>query len=385
MPGSAARGAAAAAGSVLGYQCGGGVCLIDPDVPGAQPRQVAPEGRFAGVTADGKTLAWVPPSGGLVTAPTAGGPPTTVYTGTVGTQPLISPDGSHFMWQSPVVVVSFLYNYRLDVATGEVYGISACQCVVSHGWAGPTSIGAFPIDGTRPSRLCRMERGSGSSCVAVLASETRGQLAFPDASADGQTLVASVDVGGSEYGGATGPLALYSAATGALVKDLTTGAEDATPTLSQEGDRVAFERGGQIVIVDIATGVERVIGPGFYPSWGGTRTEQGGGGGGEGTGSGTAAVKGRKLTAKAGKVKVKIACTGATACQGQASLSQRKKVLAKKSYTVAAGQSDAVRLKLTKAGRKRFKGNGKAKLVLTLRSTGATGGGTDKTKVKVRY
>jgi hypothetical protein len=267
--------AAAATGSVLGYQCGEGVCLLDPDVPGAQPVVVVPDGRFAGVTADGRTVAWVQPGGELVTAPTAGGAPTTVYTGAVGFQPAISPDGTSFLWQFAVPINGFYYTYRLDVATQEVYGISACSCTVTHGWAGPTSIGVFPTDNGRPSRICRLDRSGDSSCVAVLVSETRGQLAFPDGSADGQTYVASIDVGGSEFGGVDGPIALFSAATGTVVKDLTSNPNDATPTLSQEGDRVAFERDDQIVIVDVATGAERVVGPGVYPSWGGARSQQG--------------------------------------------------------------------------------------------------------------
>ena len=365
---------AAASGSVLGYQCGAGVCLIDPDVPGAQPTVVVPDGRFAGVTADGRTVAWVQPSGELVTAPTAGGAPTTVYTGSVGFQPVISPDGGSFLWQFAVPVNGFYYTYRLDVATQEVYGIAACACTVTHGWAGPTTIGVFPTDNGRPSRLCRMDRSGDSSCVAVLASETRGQLAFPDGSADGQTYVASVDVGGSEFGGVDGPIALFSAATGAVVKDLTSNPNDVTPTLSQEGDRVAFERDDQIVIVDVATGAERVVGPGVYPSWGGTRSEQGGG-------NAVASVRGTKAKVKGGKVTVKVACTGLGECAGKATLGKGKSVLAKKTYAVAAGETGKVKLTLTKAGKRRFARDGKVKLTLSLRGNGAT----VKKRVTVRY
>lgn len=366
--------AALATGSVLGYQCGPGVCLIDPDVPGAQPVVVAPDGRFAGVTADGQTVAWVQPDGNLVTAPTAGGAPTVVYTGSVGFQPVISPDGGSFLWQFAVPVNGFYYTYRLDVATQDVYGVSACSCTVTHGWAGPTAIGVFPTDNGRPSRICRLDRSGSSSCVAVLASETRGQLAFPDGSADGQTYVASVDVGGSEFGGVDGPIALFSAATGAVVKDLTSNPVDVTPTLSQEGDRVAFERNDQIVIVDVATGAERVVGPGVYPSWGGTRTEQGGG-------NAVATVRGKAVKVKGGKIKVKVACAGLGECAGKATLGKGKSVLAKKRYAVAAGTSGVVKLKLTKAGKKRFARNGKVKLTLVLKGNGTT----VKKKVTVRY
>ena len=365
---------ATATGSVLGYQCGEGVCLIDPDVPGAQPVVVVPNGRFAGVTADGRTVAWVQPSGDLVTAPTAGGAPTTVYTGAVGFQPVISPDGGSFLWQFAVPVNGYYYTYRLDVATQDVYGIAACSCTVTHGWAGPTSIGAFPTDTGRQSSICRLDRSGDSSCVAVLASDSRGQLAFPDGSADGQTYVASVDVGGSAFGGVDGPIALFNAATGAVVKDLTSNPNDVTPTLSQEGDRVAFERDDQIVIVDVATGAERVVGPGVYPSWGGTRSQQGGE-------DATASVRGKSLKVVVGKIKVKIACTGLGECAGAAVLVKGASVLAKKKYAIAAGTSDSVRLKLTKAGKKRFARSGKVRLTLALKGNGTT----IKKKVTVRY
>jgi hypothetical protein len=208
----------------------------------------------------------------------------------------------------------------------------------------------------------------------VLASETRGQLAFPDGSADGQTYVASVDVGGSEFGGVDGPIALFSAATGAVVKDLTSNPNDVTPTLSQEGDRVAFERDDQIVIVDVATGAERVVGPGVYPSWGGTRSQAGGN-------NAAASVRGTSVKVKAGKIKVKIACAGLGECAGNATLVKGKAVFAKKRYAVTAGKTASVKLKLTKAGKKRFARDGKVKLTLSLRGNGAT----VKKKVTVRY
>ncbi|RYB90948.1 hypothetical protein EUA93_18595 [Nocardioides oleivorans] len=365
---------ATASGSVLGYQCGEGVCLVDPDVPGARPVVVVPDGRFAGVTADGRTVAWVQPDGNLVTAPTAGGAPTTVYTGAIGFQPVISPDGASFLWQFAVPVNGFYYTYRLDVATQDVYGIAACSCTVTHGWAGPTPIGVFPTDNGRPSRICKLDRSGSSSCVAVLVSETRGQLAFPDGSADGQTYVASVDVGGSEFGGVDGPIALFSAATGAVVKDLTSNPNDVTPTLSQEGDRVAFERDDQIVIVDVATGAERVVGPGVYPSWGGTRSQQGGD-------NAAVSVRGTKASVKAGKIKVKVACAGLGECTGKATLGKSRTVLAKTKYAVAAGKTATVKLKLTKAGKQRFARNGTVKLTLSLRGNGTT----VKKKVTVRY
>lgn len=380
---------AALTGSVLGYQCGAGVCLVDPDVPRAQPVVVVPDGRFAGVSADGKKVAWVQPGGDLVTAPSSGGAPTTVYTGAVGNQPLMSPDGARFLWQSPVCIdigfSCFYYTYRLDVATGEVTGVGACACTSTHGFIGPTSIGAFPGGSAEPSEICiigtEAETGP-SSCGPVQVSEPRGVLSFPDGSSDGQLLVAAMDPAGSEFGGFQGRIALYSRATGALVKDLTTNDTDTTPTLSAEGDRVAFERGDQIMVIDVNTGAERTIGPGVYPSWGGLRSEPGNPGNPGAPGAASAAIKGTRLTVKAGAVKVRVACSGTGSCAGTATLAKGRKALAKKSYAVPADRTSAVKLRLTKAGKKALRGNGRLRLKLTLR---ASGGGAVTKMVAVRF
>ena len=66
--------AAPASASTIVFQCGGAVCAVDPDT-GEQPRQLAPDGRTAGITRDGVTASWVDPSGALVKAPVAGGAP----------------------------------------------------------------------------------------------------------------------------------------------------------------------------------------------------------------------------------------------------------------------------------------------------------------------
>lgn len=368
-------------GSVLGYQCGTGVCLVDPD-EGATPVLVVPDGTFAGVTADGDTVAWVQPNGDLVTAPTTGGAPTAIYTGDVGIQPLISPNGKRVLWTSPVAVCidyyCYYYTYRLDVDTGQLAGVGACACAASHGFAGETSIGAYPKNNDRPSGICvigtQAETGTSSACGSVIISDPRGSLSFPDGSADGQLFVAALDPANGGFGSSAGTIGLYSRATGGLIKDLTTNVSDTTPTLSPEGDRVAFERDDKIVILDITTGAERILGPGLYPSWGGTRSKSGGD-------HAVPKIKDKHLSVQAGKVTTKLTCNGIGVCQGTATLGPGKKVFAKTSYAVVAGRSAKVKLKLTNAGRQRFDGNGNTKLTLTLRGNG----GEVRTKVTVRY
>lgn len=379
-----------AGGSVLGFQCGPGVCLVDPDARGAQPVRVVPEGRFAGVTADGRTVAWVQGEQ-LMAAPTSGGVPQTIHTGFVGNAPVISPDGAHVLWDYGVPVYGYTYTMRLTVATGEVTGVAAVSGVTTWGWAGSRAIAALPPSGAEPSQICWIgtdaETGTSDSCGAVLVSEAGGALSFPDGTADGQSYVASVDPRNPEVGGSEGPLVLFSGATGARVKALTSHPTDTTPTFSQAGDRVAFERDGTIMVVDVTTGAERAVAPGVYPSWGGVVSGGPGGPGGPGGAAGTIRVKGAKATLKRGKVVVRLTCRGAGPCRGSAVLGtgkgRRAKVFAKRAYGVRAGKAGTVKLTLTKAGRKRFRGDGRVRLTLTLRP--AAGGKVVTRKVVVRY
>ena len=353
-------------GSVLGYQCGEGVCVIDPDDPRSAPRQVAAAARFAGVTADGKTIAYVQDGGNLVTAPVAGGAETTVYTGSVGFQPVMSPDGTQFLWQFPVPINGFYYTYRYTVGASEPESISACSCIVTHGWAGKTAIGAFPGSDNDSSEICIMgttaETGTSSSCGGTLVSDLDSGLGFPDATNDGELYVASANPANNQTGTSSGPIALYSRSTGARVKALTTGATDATPTFSQEGDRVAFDRDGTLLIVDVATGAERVIGPGVYPSWGGVRSDSPTTGG----GSGAVTLKGTTLTSSKGKVRVKIACTSSGRCTGKVGVTLRGKALAQGRYAVAAGRTEREAVMLTKRGREALRARKKIKVKVVL-------------------
>jgi hypothetical protein len=65
-----------------------------------------------------------------------------------------------------------------------------------------------------------------------------------------------------------------------------------------------------------------------------------------------------KIRAKDGKLLIPLGCSGEGACSGQATMTARQKgkkrsvVLAKGSYSIAAGGSTTLRLPLTKAGRR---------------------------------
>jgi hypothetical protein len=271
---------AAAGASTLVYQCGEAICAVDPDAGGA-PRQVSADGRLAGLTRDGRTVSWVD-AVGIVQAPITGGAPRRVFTGEVVAQPSMSPDGSRYLYWYPgpdgLGGLNATWINVVDVADGSVDSLSYCGfCATTHGWLGDLSIAAFPADinGGDPSQVCRVATneevpGVSSSCVQVLASDARGGIGFPSGNAAATEIVAVLSEG--ERTGVRGRIVRYSVATGVPIADVTTGTADTTPVFSVEGDRVAFERAGQIVVKDLASGTERVMGPGVYPFWGGTRS-----------------------------------------------------------------------------------------------------------------
>src|SRR6478735_1786279 len=166
--------------STVVYQCGPAVCAVDPDT-GASPRQLAPQGRVAGVTRDGVTASWVDRSGALVKAPVAGGAPAPIgFGGEVVNQPLMSPDGTRYLWwyngPDGFGGVNAVWVRRLTVGATSSEGVGFCSyCVISHGWLGNTAIGALPSDTSRgvPSRVCTMATpaeapGVSGTCVQAI-------------------------------------------------------------------------------------------------------------------------------------------------------------------------------------------------------------------------
>lgn len=339
-----------ASASTIVYQCAGAVCAVDPDT-GEAPRQLAPAGRVAGVTRDGVTASWVDPSGALVKAPVAGGAPAPIgFSGAVVNQPLMSPDGARYLWWYPgpdgLGGLNGVWVRRLTVGAGETEGVGFCSyCVISHGWLGTTAIGALPADPDRgvPSRVCTMATpaeapGVSGTCVAAIASDARGGLGFPSGNAAGTEVVAALTPG--ESTGIKGRIVRYSLASGAAIGDVTTGTTDTTPVFSPEGDRVAFDRDGQIVIKELTgAGAERVLGAGAYPHWGGARTAVG-----------AALASTPTLRYRKGKIAVRVACTGTAACRGTLRIKKGKTVVGSRAYSVAGGKSGTVTVKPSRRG-----------------------------------
>jgi hypothetical protein len=340
---------APAGASTIVYQCGEAVCAVDPDT-GAPARQLAPSGRVAGITRDGATASWVDPAGALVKAPVAGGAPQPVpFTGSVVNQPLMSPDGSKYLWWYPgpdgLGGLNGVWVRRLTVGQPESNGVGFCSfCVISHGWLGETAIGGLPSDPPRgvPSRVCTMATpaeapGVSDTCVAVIASDARGGIGFPSGNAAGTEVVAALSPG--ETTGIKGRIVRYSAANGALIGDVTAGTTDTTPVFSPEGDRVAFDRDGQIIVKDLTgAGAERSLGAGVYPHWGGARTVVG------------PELRSSALRYRGGKIAVRIACTGTAACRGTLRIRKGKTTIGSRAYRVSGGKTGTVTVKPSRRG-----------------------------------
>jgi hypothetical protein len=230
----------------------------------------------------------------------------------------MSPDGSRYLYSYPgpdgLGGLNAVWINRVALAGPKVESISVCfYCATSHGWLNDLSIAAFPRskNSVVPSRVCRVASdaevpGVGESCAGVLATDPRGGIGFPSGNAAASEIVATLSPG--ERTGIKGRIVRYSVATGAPIADVTTGATDTTPTFSMEGDRVAFERDGQIMIKDLAGGPERAIGPGVNPFWGGSRT----------LAPVQAADTVRARSLRGGRVLARVTCSGA--CRIRASL-----------------------------------------------------------------
>lgn len=286
---------ASAPASTIAYQCGGAVCAVDPDTADP-PRQLTADGRVAGVTRDGTRAAWVAPGPyRIVVAPLAGGAETALFTGEIYDYPRISPGGTKALWSWWFGGYGwYTYEYSGPPAPPPAPqyppAIGSSTYQTSHGWLGERAmIVRRGHDGSR-SKICDAAVG-GANCTDAQALATEAdissQIAFPDGSPDGTTIVAIRAPAPSSLGiPVAGALTLYSTSTHERLRDLTPGATgDTHPAFSADGSRVAFERDGGIWVIDVAGGTPRRVATGSMPFWGGARTVPGGPGdpGGPGT------------------------------------------------------------------------------------------------------
>ena len=191
-------------------------------------------------------------------------------------------------------------------------------------------------------------------------------LEAPDLSPDEGLLAVVQATSGTE-----GAIALYDAASGALVRRLTAGPADAAPVFSPDGRRIAFARSGQGIwttAVDGAPGSERrIVAQGRSPSWGG------------GSGrafSGLAVKRRQRGTRVRGRVTVGRGSTVAFKLVREGRVVGRRKVAA------ADGGTLRFRVPLGASGRRQLARGGRLRLSLRIAVT-APGGTPERARRSV--
>lgn len=349
-----------ASASTIVYQCGGGVCAVDPDTDAA-PRTLTGDGLVTGITEDGKTASWVTGSS-LVERPlSAGGRNLTLFDGEIYDFPRISPDGTRALWSF------FLSGYGwftyLAPSTGSGYppAVASSTYQTSHGWLGSSPLVARRGFDANLARICA-EAVGGASCDTLIATDPDSQVSFPSGSRDGDSVVAVRGPAPSTFGiPLSGRISIYSSNTKTRVRDVTAGTDDAYPSFSFEGDRVTFERSGEIYVVAATGGTPRKVATGSMPFWGGKHTVPGdppdpptgpGDPGDPGGGDPVSAPKiaSKSLRLRKGMIPVTIRCAGSARCAGKASIKKGRKLVAGRAYSLKAGRRGTVKLKPTRRG-----------------------------------
>ncbi len=115
--------------------------------------------------------------------------------------------------------------------------------------------------------LCLLATNTGFACERDIARDAADDLSAPALSPDGRLVAVAQSPGGALRG--SGPIVLYDTATAQPVRTLTSGAQDGLPAFSPDGRRVAFNRGGDIYVIDAAgaAGSERRVVSGLQPVW----------------------------------------------------------------------------------------------------------------------
>ncbi len=158
----------------------------------------------------------------------------------------------------PVIVSSNWVKLWRANGTGTPWGEN--EGGVTSGWLGERAI----MDESLGSRraLCLWQGAGG--CERWVARDSGRDLWAPDGSPDGRLVAAAAGDPGTNGS----VIALYDAAGGALVRDLTAGPADTEPEFSPDGAEVVFERGGQVMLVPVGGGTPRLVGEGASPTFG---------------------------------------------------------------------------------------------------------------------
>jgi hypothetical protein len=177
------------------------------------------------------------------------------------------PDGGAVAWidviQRPVIVCPFppcgteleRNLIALDADKPAARSVIVAEGLMSAGWLGSSLLRQAFGDGDRPWFVCTVTASAG--CVRSVAVDGARWLDDPAGSADGRRVAAVARPGsGGTAGAVSGPIALFDAATGSRLRDLTSGA-DLHPAFSPDAKRVAFVRGRDLYVVKTGGGPAR--------------------------------------------------------------------------------------------------------------------------------
>lgn len=360
--------------STIVYNCGTSVCMIDPDVIGAKPTTLG-AGRSAGITPEGERMAWITPTGAVVTAGDDGkwkrGSITPAQP--IGDRPLMrNAWGYKIVYSDPVTdaagnvtgraMKAFTYDDRNaignkvgDYVNGGTAPIITLGATSTHGAGNWAPMATLPFQGKQS--LCNVSFTSTYICGDLLYQDD-AEMAYPAITRDGLRVAFIRVTPGSAPGNPTGQLMVAAVGKNGSAEVVSANPSNGMMSFSMDGKALAVERQGKIYVIDIATKKERLVATGTYPQWGGKRT------------AGTTAapakkakkpkpspraiVVGSRLPYAGGKITVSLRCPATTACRGTLQIKSGKTVLASRVYVVGARKTTQFRLTPTKAGRDRL-------------------------------
>ena len=154
---------------------------------------------------------------------------------------------------------TFLFTH--NVASREKNTVA--RAIVTTGWLGGRLM-RDDVDDDPPfvQRICLLRSNDSFECERLVAGEPGREIWNPAASPNGR-YVAAVSAPEDEV---SGPLVLYSAATGRRVRTLSR-KKSAAPSWSTDGKRVAFSSGNSIYVVKASGGRARRVTKGIQPVW----------------------------------------------------------------------------------------------------------------------
>jgi dipeptidyl aminopeptidase/acylaminoacyl peptidase len=273
----AASGAPARADSIL-YRCQPNICRVGPDGSGA--KRVTRDGTRGGpaygwlsASADGSRLGVsygnrahiLNGSGKRLAGPLP-------HSGGAVLQAQIRPDGRQVATietvgesiPPPLRFVPYLFLADADGSGRETVARSATATA----WLGNRLLRSESADESPfVQQICLLVSNTDFPCERLVASDAERDLWDPAVSPDGRFVaVTRAPVDAFE-----GEIAIYSTATAARARVLTSGPGDSQPSWSPDGRRIAFTRGDRglwIVRADGAPGSERrILASGVQPVW----------------------------------------------------------------------------------------------------------------------